>query len=649
VYWPKMLLLSLVAVALVGPHAAFGQFLAAFTLSGDAQDPANVFPLTPLAITVTDTQTYGTNYWDNDISRLQLNWSNSSAGLSLATGATWTWGAPVLGLVAPPPHITINDTDLSDGLVNIQNSAGITIAPASPFVVGVLGLNATAYNPLGGNTYTLNLTGGSYDDETLTAVIDVMPVNPGDPSGMLLAPPNGTGLTLSMYTFTVIPGGNWTGGAGTAWQSPGNWSSAMAPGPTFTAVFDGPPVANQPALSQSESVNSLLFKTAGWTISGSGFTLTVGAGGISSSGTGTNTVNPTVNFTGPAVINVGPENTLVLAAIDVGANALAKSGAGTLVLAGAGVCGGGTTVSEGTLLVDNASGSGTGTGTVTVGAATLGGTGIISGPVILTGDSTLTSTGTLTINNTLTVSGDANQLPSGTILTSGNVTIDPGAVFIINGTLGGATGTLIVRGTLMGKGTIGKAVSIEAGGTFSPGAPSTIKTLSQVLNAEASRTFSFEVGGPTPDYTKPSSSINDVIRLTSETLPFANAKGDAPAHLTSYSVIDVYFLFNDPPMGRYKAEFFAGTDYSEAIADATFQFWRLDPRGERLHNGNFFSPLDGSLVDWSVVPETATFAGGTASGYITEFTVVPEPATLALLTLGGLAILSRRRMQSVRS
>ncbi|MBE3098650.1 MAG: hypothetical protein IMZ44_16160, partial [Planctomycetes bacterium] len=226
-----------------------------------------------------------------------------------------------------------------------------------------------------------------------------------------------------------------------------------------------------------------------------------------------------------------------------------------------------------------------GTGAVSVGAGTLGGTGIISGPVLLTGDSTLTSTGTLTLNNTLTVSGEANQLPSGTILTGGNVTIDPGAVFIINGTLGGA-GTLIVRGTLMGKGTIGKAVSIEAGGTFSPGSPSSILTAGQVLNAETPQNFSFEIGAPAPDYTNPASSANDVLRLTSETLPFADAAGDDPASLAADTVIDVYFLFNDPPAGEYKAEFFAATDFTDAVAGATYQYWRLDPRGERLHNGN---------------------------------------------------------------
>jgi hypothetical protein len=128
-------------------------------------------------------------------------------------------------------------------------------------------------------------------------------------------------------------------------------------------------------------------------------------------------------------------------------------------------------------------------------------------------------------------------------------------------------------------------------------------------------------------------------------VPFADAAGSA-AVFTADTVIDVYFLSGDPALGGYKAEFFAAMDFTDAIADATYQYWRLDPRGSRYHNGNLYSPLDASLVDWSVVPETATFDGEAASGYITEFTVVPEPATLALVAMGAVAMLRRRRRRA---
>ena len=325
---------------------------------------------------------------------------------------------------------------------------------------------------------------------------------------------------------------------------------------------------------------------------------------------------------------------------------LTKTGAGTLVLSNSNTYTGGTEVSGGTLLVNNASGSATGTGPVTVSAATLGGTGFINGPVTLTGDATLTSTGTLTIKNTLTIQGWANQLAAGTVLTTGDVTIEFWSVFIINGTLGGEDGSLIVYGTLMGKGTINKTCIIEAGGVLSPGSPSTILIMAQILNAAAPRNFSFEIGAASPNYASPSDSVNDVIRLTDAVMPFADATGAASAALTADTVIDVYFLSVEPAIGDYKAEFFAATNFRDAVAGATYQYWRLNPRGSRYHNGNLYSPLDAALVDWSVVSETAMFDGAPASGYITEFTVMPEPATLALVALGGLLSYARMRRKA---
>lgn len=94
-------------------------------------------------------------------------------------------------------------------------------------------------------------------------------------------------------------------------------------------------------------------------------------------------------------------------AVDVSLNvpvtngALNKSGAGTLRLNSANTYAGGTTVSAGTLFVNNTTGSGTGTGSVTVNGGTLGGTGKISGVVTVNGAGTIspgTSIGILTLN-----------------------------------------------------------------------------------------------------------------------------------------------------------------------------------------------------------------------------------------------------------
>jgi autotransporter-associated beta strand protein len=60
---------------------------------------------------------------------------------------------------------------------------------------------------------------------------------------------------------------------------------------------------------------------------------------------------------------------------------VAKVGTGTLTLSGSSIYTGGTTVTQGTLLVANETGSGTGTGAVSVTAGTLGGSGIIAASV----------------------------------------------------------------------------------------------------------------------------------------------------------------------------------------------------------------------------------------------------------------------------
>lgn len=94
-------------------------------------------------------------------------------------------------------------------------------------------------------------------------------------------------------------------------------------------------------------------------------------------GGGTNTASPTLKLDGTTTGNVivGP------VANAASATSIVKSNASTWTLAGTGTYTGGTTINQGTLLVNNTSGSGTGTGAVVVSgtlSGKLGGTGTIS-------------------------------------------------------------------------------------------------------------------------------------------------------------------------------------------------------------------------------------------------------------------------------
>lgn len=109
-------------------------------------------------------------------------------------------------------------------------------------------------------------------------------------------------------------------------------------------------------------------------------------------------------------IGANGSNTTFLGRITngVGAVSITKVGAGSLALGGNNTYSGGTTVSGGTLLVNNTAGSGTGSGAVSVTAGTLGGTGAISGAVSVGAGGNLapgTSIGTLAINNSLGLAG----------------------------------------------------------------------------------------------------------------------------------------------------------------------------------------------------------------------------------------------------
>ena len=125
---------------------------------------------------------------------------------------------------------------------------------------------------------------------------------------------------------------------------------------------------------------------------------------------------------------------------------LTKAGTGKLTLTKSNTYTGGTTITKGTLLVTNRSGSATGSGSVQVNAGTLGGTGRISGAATI-GTATTAATlapgngarlGALTLLNTLTfnsratckVNLNSNSATGAQVVATG-VTINSGALVSI--------------------------------------------------------------------------------------------------------------------------------------------------------------------------------------------------------------------------
>lgn len=140
-------------------------------------------------------------------------------------------------------------------------------------------------------------------------------------------------------------------------------------------------------------------------------------------------------------------------AIDGG---LTKLGAGTLTLTNANTYSGSTIVSNGTLLVNNATGSGTGSGSVVVTNATLGGIGSISGAV--------------TINNNGTLAPGTNNLAGGILTCAGGLTLGAGVTVAIDCTAATSdrvaiTGALTLQGAntvamTLNDGTVPKEVTL---------------------------------------------------------------------------------------------------------------------------------------------------------------------------------------------
>jgi fibronectin-binding autotransporter adhesin len=196
----------------------------------------------------------------------------------------------------------------------------------------------------------------------------------------------------NMIFHTVVVNGTWAVDADGNWSDAGKWSSGLfAVGPGGVADFSTLDItaSRTVTLDSSRTIGTLLYGdisgSQNWTLaSGSGSVLTLNSG----------------SSTPPSI--VVSQNIATVTAVLAGTNGLAKTGAGTLVLAATNTYVNTTIVNGGTLAVN-----GSVADSLAVVSGTLAGAGAITGEVIVLSGATLapgfSSIGTLTFGNALTL------------------------------------------------------------------------------------------------------------------------------------------------------------------------------------------------------------------------------------------------------
>jgi autotransporter-associated beta strand protein len=287
-------------------------------------------------------------------STLQLLGTLTTPALNINTGSTLTGTGTVTG----------NASVTGTGVINLTSPASIT---------GTLSANGGSWLGTGTVGGLVTVGGGTF---TIGSGANLIA-----PAGVSVTGGTIGGTATSTINGTVTDTAATNGGFPGIIAGAASGVTVNAPGTTFTAsdlnTYGGPTTITAGTLSITKIVN-------GGAASGIGASPSAAANLVLDGGT--------LQYAGPAAttdrnftITAGKTgtldvtNTLTISGASASTTgALTKVGAGTLTLTGSNLHSGGTTVSVGTLLANNATGSATGTGAVTVAAgATLGGTGFV--------------------------------------------------------------------------------------------------------------------------------------------------------------------------------------------------------------------------------------------------------------------------------
>jgi autotransporter-associated beta strand protein len=332
-------------------------------------------------------------------------------------------------------NLTLQDTASSPVTVILSNFTGNSNGTYSGVLSGTGGITRIAsvqYNNASGvqtftgpNTFTgtTTINGGIINYQNGTALGTYSPIVVTTSSGGGGAVQIQGGIAGGSDTLTLAGSGVEYGGNGALENVSGNNSYA------------GNIVLTASSTIQSDA--GALYLAGNVTNSASSGTVTLTLQGAS---TGTNTINGVISDGSPAI------------------TALAKSGAGTWILANNNTYSGGTSITGGTLQMNSNTALGT-TGTVTVGAAgtigfgtSLGGAASIgnlagAGNIVLqdTGSNAVTltvnsSTGTTTYSGVMSGSGGLTEAGPGALILSGSDSFS-GATSVTGGTINYQNGT----------------------------------------------------------------------------------------------------------------------------------------------------------------------------------------------------------------
>ncbi len=329
--------------------------------------------------------------------------------------------------------LTLNGTGISSAGALI-NSSGTGASIAGGLISSI---SVTA----GGSGYTtppdVTISGGGGSGATATALL-------GLTTASITLDNGGSGYDAA--PFVVISGGGGSGATATATLTGDVVTSitVTAPGwgytnaPTISFVLAG---VTGSGATATANANNFTVSAVSLTAAGSGYSgPTVGFSG----GGGGSGATATANLMAVTLVSdssVGGTGSITIESAISGTGSLTKVGSNSLILTGANAYTGATTVSAGSLLVNNPGSLAAGSAVTVASGGTLGGNGSVGGSVTVDAGGTASpgaSVGALAVGGDLTLSGN--------LLIEVNKTLSPSNdVINVTGTLTNAgTGTVTV-------------------------------------------------------------------------------------------------------------------------------------------------------------------------------------------------------------